>query len=52
MRTPEEITLSSFIMIEIVENIIKNKAVVARLNCTPDYEAAIVMKEYIDKIIV
>lgn len=37
---------------EIVENIIKNKAVVARLNCTPDYEAAIVMKEYIDKIIV
>lgn len=37
---------------EIVENIIKNKAVVTRLNCTADYEAAIVMKEYIDKKIV
>ena len=34
---------------EIVENIIKEGAIVARLNCTKDYEAAIVMKEYIDK---
>ena len=34
---------------DIVERIVKNGAVVARLNCTPDYEAAIVMKEYIDK---
>ena len=32
-----------------VENIIKEGAIVARLNCTKDYEAAIVMKEYIDK---
>ena len=37
---------------EIVENIIENEAVVARLNCTADYEAAIVLKEYIDKKIV
>ena len=37
---------------EIVEGIINNGAVVARLNCTADYEAAIVMKEYIDKKIV
>ena len=34
---------------ETVENIVRNGAVVARLNCTKDYEAAIVMKEYIDK---
>ena len=37
---------------EIVENIIENEAVVTRLNCTADYEAAIVLKEYIDKKIV
>ena len=35
---------------ETVDNIIKGGATVARLNCTKDYEAAIVMKEYIDKI--
>ena len=37
---------------ETVDEIINNGAVVARLNCTADYEAAIVMKEYIDKKIV
>ncbi|MBP5494503.1 MAG: PqqD family protein [Lachnospiraceae bacterium] len=37
---------------DIVENIIKNGAIVARLNCTADYEAAIVMKEYLDKKII
>ena len=37
---------------EIVENIVKNGVIVARLNCTADYEAAIVMKEYLDKKII
>ncbi|MBO6090372.1 MAG: hypothetical protein J6P37_08725, partial [Lachnospiraceae bacterium] len=35
---------------ETVDNIIKGGVLIARLNCTKDYEAAIVMKEYIDRI--